>query len=52
MLGPAGDKIIQILLPVALLPLTLCFWVTNCPQPRVSQGFAVASSTQFTLCLA
>lgn len=52
MLGPAGDKIIQILLPVALLPLTLCFWVTNCPQPRVSQGVAVASSTQFTLCLA
>lgn len=27
-LGRAGDKIIQILLPVRLLPLTLCSWVT------------------------
>lgn len=37
MLGPAGDKMIQILLPVGLLPLTLCFWVTNCPLPMLAR---------------
>lgn len=28
---------IQILLPVGLLPLTLCFWVTNCPLPVLAR---------------
>lgn len=50
--GSAGDKMIQMLLPFGLLPLTLCIWVTDPPRPRVSQGVAVASSTQLTLYLA
>lgn len=28
---------IQILLPLGLLPLTLCLWVTNCPLPVLAR---------------
>lgn len=49
MLGLAGNKIIQILLPVRLLPLTLLLGYII-PPSYVSQGVAVPSSTQFTFC--